>query len=106
MMQITKFGFLEKLTGNLINFRISAHLDTGCLDGYTVELMSGSDQSIEIWLVNSADQAEWVRQNRTHWYDAVFDRPYHEFNADELEVVQIVMEIRPVSILIPSQSGK
>jgi len=60
--------------------------------------------SKELWFVDTAENAEWVRQNSTEWYNAGHDTPTHDFKPNELEVVEINVTIKaePVDIKIPT----
>jgi len=52
------------------------------------------------WLVDSPEHAEFVRQYDTPWYNAEYDTPINNYDANELEVVKVVTEIEEEEVCV------
>lgn len=88
-MKITKYGLREKSTGKILGFHESSNEGRDFCNNTKVELNNHSDK---MWLVDSDINAEYVRNFPTEWYNASHETPKHSFEADELEVVKIIIE--------------
>ena len=97
-----KFGLRHKETGKIVTYYTDSNGDAdGCATQYILD-KSSDDQ--ELWFVDIAENAEWVRLNSTEWYNAGHDTPTHYLKPDELEVVEINITIKaePVDVTIPT----
>jgi hypothetical protein len=61
------------------------------LDHYGYE---NDDYDPDIWYIDEACNAEYVRQFSTEWYNSSERTPQHDYEPDELGVVEIKREIR------------
>lgn len=89
-----KYGLRDKKTGEILSVWVSGDEDGGTeyhLDSY----------SNGMWLVDRPEQAEYVRNFSTEWYNAGYDTPRHEFKAEELEVAEIEMDIKTINVKLP-----
>ena len=57
-----------------------------------------------MWLVDSVEHAEFVRNFPTEWFNAGYETPSHDFESDDLEVVsvEIVVNTQKVDVSIPT----
>jgi len=96
-----KFGLRHKETGVVVGIDRSSN--EGCnFCGETQHILN--KDTAEMWLVDDAQLAEWVRYNSTEWYNAEYESPTHDFEPDELEVVEveIITKVDPVKVSVPT----
>ena len=96
-----KYGLRLKKTGKLLGTNISSNEGADFCGDVSVRL---DDYSNNTWLVDSAINAEYVRNFSTAWYNADYKNPSHNYEAEELEVVEsiIITSIAPVEVKIPT----
>jgi hypothetical protein len=71
--------------------------------GVTVELWSGESDPLQAWNTTDPENAEYVRNFSTPWYNAGHETPNHGYKASELSVVSIaVMEPEAIKVHIPT----
>jgi len=102
MSKTIKYALRHKKSGNLLVCLFSSNEGRDSCVDYTITLYD--DDSGAVWQVDTKEQAEYVRQYSTEWYNADHDTPSHEFKANQLEIVELVTEIRTVKnkIKIPT----
>jgi hypothetical protein len=96
-MKTTKYGLLYK--GKLLGFSTSENSEDSESVPVTFELDEYSDN---VWMVDSAEHAEWVRNNSTKWYNAGYRTPKNQYQVTELKVAKIIQEVEEVEVEIPS----
>lgn len=70
---------------------------------FTVELWSGENDPLKAWSTTDPENAEYVRNFSTPWYNAGHETPKHDYKASELSVVSIaVMEPEVIEVHIPT----
>ena len=89
-MQTVKYGLREKKTGVILKVNIRSNDDQDYCNDTTVTLETYGQSD---WLVDSASQAEYVRNFSTPWYNSSNDTPTHSFKVKELEVVEVVLQV-------------
>ena len=101
-MEKILYALRLKLTGKLLTFSASSNEGGDFCNDTEISLDDFS--SNPVWYASTPEQAEYVRNFSTPWYNAGMETPNHNFDADELEVVKIVQieEITPVEIKIPT----
>lgn len=94
-----KYGLKYKKTGKAVGFftRSNENGYACCETQFVLD-----EDSKEIWLVDDPRLAEWVRFNSTKWYNAQYESPTHYFQPEDLEVVEVVVELKPVEVSIPT----
>jgi len=97
-----KYGLRNKKSKKIVGYIISS-TDDG-VEGVS-EIHTLSDEDENMWLVDDPKHAEWVRLNSTAWFNALYDTPDHKFEADDYEVVEVVIiqTVKPVKVKIPTQ---
>lgn len=93
----------HKASGELIGYYTSSNNPgDDCVDVQYVLTEGVTDG--RLWYVDDKYQAEYVRNFSTSWYNAGHDTPTHDFDADELEVVEveITQKVTPVEVSIPT----
>jgi len=99
-MKKTQYGLRLKSNGEILKAEIVSNEGREfCVNNSVVLTENGN----EVWLVDSRENAEWVRHNPTPWYNANYNTPLHYYEPEELEVVQYTVEItvEPVSVSLP-----
>lgn len=95
----TRYGLRHRKTGNLIGFYTTSNEGADFCNDSTYTLCEHSNKT---WLVQDPKHAEYVRNFSTPWYNASYDSPQHSFEAEELEVVEYKVELKPVEVKIPT----
>lgn len=54
------------------------------------------DFNVNIWYVDKLFHAEFIRQNPTEWYNSGENCPDHEYEPEELEIVEIQREFKTI----------
>lgn len=100
-MKTIQYALREIKTGKLLGFTASSNEGGDFCGDTEISLESYSNH---IWYAESAEQAEYVRQFPTPWYNAGMETPNHSFEPEELDVVKVerVEEITAVSVQIPT----
>ena len=100
-MKVIKYGLRHKKAGKILG--VSSHSNEGqdfCGDtSFRLTLYSDI-----MWSVDNILNAEYVRNFSTEWYNAGYTTPTNEFDAEELEVVEIAIEttVGCVEVKIPT----
>jgi hypothetical protein len=98
-MKVTKFGLRHKKTDKVLGVYRNPNSGDAC---DIQHILDGTED--EMWLVDEAINAEWVRHNSTRWYNANYETPTHYFDPNDTEVVEVVVEtnIKTVEVKIPT----
>lgn len=96
-MNITKYGLL--LDGKLLGFSTSENSGDNESVTITYELDHFPNN---VWLVDKAEHAEWVRLNNTEWYNAGYETPKNPYIPDKVKVAKVIQEIEEIEVTIPS----
>lgn len=86
-----KYGLREKKSQKILEFSITSNEGSAFCYSYEVSIDSSG---LGIWMVDTFKEADYVRRKSTEWYNACFETPSHDYEADELEVIEIIMEIK------------
>jgi len=83
-------------SGRLLSMSISSNSGSDFCGEVTVSLNKSYTDEFDpdIWYIDDIYNAEYVRQFSTEWYNAGERTPKHDFEPEELEVVEIKREIR------------
>lgn len=93
-----KYGLKYKKENKILGYTVSSH-DAEFSTGKCVELCHYQDN---MWLVDSAAHAEYVRNNSVDWYNSSEDTPNNDYKPEELEVVEVVINTAPVvDVVLP-----
>ncbi len=95
-MKITKYGIM--FNSKILGFATSENSGGECVS-VSYEL---DDNSGNMWLVDTPEHAEWVRQNTTPWYNAEYDSPKNSYVGKNTKVIKFETEISNVEVKIPS----
>ena len=89
MTRMTKYGLRLKETGEILGYTVASNDGADfCTDvGYSLSKWEDNE-----WLVDDALTAEYVRNFPAEWYNSDYETPSHDFEPDELEVVEVVIE--------------
>ena len=100
-MKQTKYGILCLKTNNLLKWESrDCGDDCGDMSGSTFhELTNDVDGSL--WLVNTPEEAEYVRNFSTVYYNSDYLSPEHDFDPEQLQTVAIEMNTSTVVVKIP-----
>ena len=87
------FGLRRKSDKTIVRFETSASCGP---DGHdcAVDFKLTSFSSYPIWLVKTEQAAQFVRTHPGCRFSETFELPYHTFNNDELEVVEIELNVK------------
>jgi len=85
-----QFGLWHKKEEKLLKYSTSSNSGRDFCRETSTELELFGDRD---WLVDSSVNAEFVRHYTTTWYNAGHDTPINNFDADELMVVRVKIEI-------------
>jgi len=101
---MNKFGLYHKRENIILNYRTSPNRNADFC-GTTQYLLCKSG-GIDLWLVDDAYNAAYVRKYSTPWYNACYETPTSYFEAEELEVVAVEVKINttPIDIKVPTMS--
>ncbi len=90
-----------KYKGKILGYRVSSN-DAADFCGSTNTTLDEYEDNM--WLVDTAENAEYVRQVSTKWYNAGHETPKHNFKPEQLEVCKVEIEIvtEPVKVKIPT----
>jgi len=88
-MKIIKYALLHKKSNTLVGFYTTSNSGEFCTD---VEYNLVYDEE-NIWVVDSFEKAEYVRNNSTDWYNANYNTPQHSYHSNELSVVKLEIEV-------------
>jgi len=101
-MKKIQYGLREIKTGKMVTYSVSSNGDAEDCGSTTTRLTIDDDASL--WLVPIPEQAEYVRNYSTDWFNSSHDTPEHSFKAKDFEVVKVKTEIylNPVKVSIPT----
>lgn len=103
--EISKIEILYALrhikSGELLSMETRSNNGSEFCNDRTVQLTHCSydydEFNPDIWYIDSATNAEYVRQFPTEWYNSSERTPLHHYEPDELEVVEIRREIKSLT---------
>jgi len=101
MAKTIKYALREKASRKLLGYTLSSNAEGDfCVENQYC-LYAGDEK---VWQVDEAWQAEYVRQNSTEWYNAGYETPTHDYEPEELEVVEVttVVDEKLVEVKIPT----
>jgi len=83
----------------LLSMSISSNAGSDFCGETTVSLHESYTNEFDqdIWYVDDIYNAEYVRQFSTEWFNAGERTPKHDFEPEELEVVEVIREIRTMT---------
>ena len=84
------FGLRLKNKKDLLKYTETSNGDADCCNEMTVELSEYGDKDLT---VEEYNQALFAKYNTTHWYNSCIEHPKNKFKAEELEIVEIVINI-------------
>lgn len=94
----TVYALRHKESGKLLRMTKSSNEGGDFCGDYTVRLdhWSGDNEPFDMdtWYIDEMYNAEFVRQFPTPWYNSGERCPMHDYEPDELEIVEIKREIR------------
>ena len=96
-MNNIKYGLL--MNGKLLGFNTSENSEDSESVSVSYELDHFPDN---VWLVDTAEHAEWVRLNNTEWYNASYETPKNPYKPEKLKVAKVIQSVEEVSVEIPS----
>ena len=103
MKKVKKYGLRVKKTGELLKFITVSNDGADFCDSVSYYLDVDGESE---WLVDTPENAEYVRNVSTEWYNAGYETPKHshDFDPDELEVVEveIITSINKIDVKIPT----
>ena len=100
-MTEVKYGLRIKGSDKLLNLMETPTRDQDFCNSTECELVPYDDYPR--YLVSSAMTAEYARQWPSKWYSSTFAHPMHNFKAEDLEVVKVVItiEVQPEKVSLP-----
>lgn len=101
MTKVIKYGLRRKKNGKILGYRSESNDGRDFCGDKTYSLsLSGEN----MWLVDTPYQAEYVRVYNTPWFNAGYATPENEYDANDLEVVEVevVTKVVPVSVKVPT----
>jgi len=102
MTTVTKYGLWHIKKKKLLNYMTDSNRDGDfCCD--TQFILTEYENDLP-WLVDTAYNAEYVRNFSTEWYNADFETPTHHFDPEELKVVKVTIstDVEDEEITVPS----
>ena len=93
-MNSKMYGLRHIKSGKTLSFSTVSNAGSGFCGETSTYLSVGGDRD---WVVESLANAEYVRNYSTEWYNAGYDTPSHEFDSEELEVVEITISVQAVA---------
>lgn len=100
-MKKIQYGLREIKTGKMVTYSVSSNGDAEDCGPTTTRLSTDDDEPL--WLVDIPEQAEYVRNYSTDWYNSSHNTPEHNFEKNNFEVVKVKTEIVKVSIPTPKE---
>lgn len=96
-----RYGLRLKGTKKILGYYIRSNSDADFCVPNSYVLCSSEDN---LWLVSSPEQAEYVRNYSTEWYNAGYESPQNPFKPEELEVVKvsIIVSMTAINVSIPT----
>lgn len=87
---------------NLLSMRVSSNGNAEFCNDHTVRLEIPYNDIYEwnpdTWYIDTAYNAEYVRQFSTEWYNSSERTPNHTFEPEELEVVQVERIVKTLKV--------
>jgi len=102
------YALRHKKCGKLLRMYETSNEGRDFCNSTTVELEHYCNDEAEwhpdTWYVDSALNAEYVRQFSTEWYNSCQRTPKHYFKTEDLEVVEVnrVITTNPIEVKIPT----
>jgi hypothetical protein len=94
----TVYALRHKETGRLLRMNKSSNGDAEFCNDQTVRLdhwmCDDGFFDMDTWYIDEIYNAEYVRQYSTEWYNSGERCPEHDYEPDDLEIVEIKREIR------------
>jgi hypothetical protein len=87
-----RYGLRHIPSDNICGFTTTGNCEGDFCNEVSFELdhVAGN----EMWLVESYEEAEYVRTHSTEWFNAGYMTPQNPYDPSELEVVNIEISIR------------
>jgi hypothetical protein len=97
-----QYGLRHKESGEILGHSTASNDGMDFCGDVSVSLTRYSDDGY--WLVDTIENAEYVRHNSTEWYNAGFSTPNHDYEPDELEIIRVktIISEEPISFKIPT----
>ena len=93
-----QYGLRHKIKKTLLKVQATSNESASLCVSVAYELVDWSDNPM--WLVESPEHAEFVKQHRTPWYNADYDTPINNYDPDELQVVKVTTEIEEEEVCV------
>lgn len=93
-----RYGLRYKKDGKLLGFETERNPEGSESVSFSYHLSYGEED--RIWLVESPEHAEFVRQNSTPWYNADYECPMNDFDVEELQVVRVITVINEAEVCV------
>ena len=88
------FTLRNKETGKLVLFSVESNGDCENCNDVRYSLENRHSEKDHYWIVESREQAEYVRDTSSEWYNASYTYPAHDFVPSEWEVVEVSIKVR------------
>jgi hypothetical protein len=85
---MTKYALYNKRLNYYVGFYATFNDGADCAVSVSYEL--GNYQ--KIWLADSIEIAEYVRTHSTSWYNADYETPMNNLDAEDLEIRKVTFE--------------
>jgi hypothetical protein len=102
MQQIIKYGIRNKVTNKILGFETSSNEGGYACNSETYTL---SEYSENIWSVKYKEQAQYVLEHSTEWYNAGYKTPNHNIDSKQInqyEIVEIITIVNSIPVSISS----
>ena len=90
MTEIVKYSLREISTGKLLTYSTTNNSDGHCCVSESYKLNTYEDL---VWEVDDLETATFVKNVSTSWYNAGYESPQHDFEPEELEIVQVTKTV-------------
>ena len=88
-MKIVQYALRHIKSGKLLGFSVSSNDNGDFCNDTEVSL---DEFNKNIWYTSTPEQAAYVRQFSTPWYNADMDTPNHDYEPGDLEVIKIIRD--------------
>ena len=93
-----QYGLRNKKSNILLKAEPSSNENREFCASIGYQLIDWGDDPI--WLVESPEHAEFVRHHTTSWYNAGYDTPINNYDAEDLQVVKVITEIEEEEVCV------
>lgn len=93
-----QYGLRNKKNNILLKAEPTSNEDGDFCSSIRYELIDWGDHLK--WLVESPEHAEFVRQHSVPWYNAGYDTPINNYDAEDLQVVKVITEIEEEELCV------